>query len=79
MSGSADPAPRAGEAEVSAWEARAGLGAVGLYVAAIVVSLSAWGALFAPTRTRAAWRASAGGASLSTRAMGDAVLARLGA
>lgn len=54
-----------GEAEISAWEARRGLMALGLYVAGIVSSGALMGLLVAPRRTVRAWRASrAGHASL---------------
>src|SRR3990172_3006235 len=48
----------AGEAEVSAWESRAGLAPLGLYTGAIVASLALLGLLVAPRRTIRAWRAS---------------------
>jgi hypothetical protein len=48
----------AGEAEISAWEARRGVRSLGLYVGAIVVSLALFGLVFAPRRTIAAWRTS---------------------
>jgi hypothetical protein len=47
-----------GEAEISAWETRRGLGSIGLYVAAIVASITATGAVLSPRRTIAAFRAS---------------------
>jgi hypothetical protein len=47
----------AGEAEISAWEARAGLVPLGLYTGAIVASLALLGLLVAPRRTIRAWRA----------------------
>ncbi len=47
-----------GEAEISAWEARRGVGSLGLYVGAIVVSLTLFGIAVAPRRTIRAWRAS---------------------
>ena len=50
----------AGEGEVSAWEAAAGLPHIGLYTQGLVRSLALWGLLSEPTRTRAAWRASGG-------------------
>lgn len=50
----------AGEAEISAWEARAGLAPLGLYTGAIVASLALLGLLVAPRRTIRAWRASRG-------------------
>jgi hypothetical protein len=46
-----------GEAEISAWEAHAGVKCLGLYVGAIVVSLALFGLLIAPRRTLRAWRA----------------------
>jgi hypothetical protein len=48
----------AGEAEVSAWEARRGVRSLGLYVGSIVVSLALFGLVIAPRRTIAAWRVS---------------------
>lgn len=55
----------AGEGEISLWEARRGLRALGLYTATIVVIGSLGGTLLAPRRALAAWRASgAGNASL---------------
>ena len=48
----------AGEAEISAWEARRGLRSLGLYVGTIVVSLALFGLLMAPRRTLRAWRMS---------------------
>lgn len=48
----------AGEAEVSAWECRAGLAPLGLYTGGIVLGLALLGLLVAPRRTLAAWRAS---------------------
>jgi hypothetical protein len=53
-----------GEGEISAWEARRGLAALGAYVGGIVASGVALGFLVAPVRATAAWRASRGGASL---------------
>lgn len=54
-----------GEGEISAWEARRGLMALGVYVATIVTSGAFMGLAFAPRRTLHAWRASrAGHASL---------------
>jgi len=47
-----------GEAEVSAWECRAGLEPLGLYTGVIVASLALLGLLVAPRRTIRAWRAS---------------------
>jgi hypothetical protein len=54
----------AGEAEVSAWEARRGLRPLGLYVGSIVVAGVLAGLLTAPRRTLRAWRAAGGGTSL---------------
>ncbi len=54
----------AGEAEISAWEARRGLRALGLYVGSIVVSGALLGLLLAPRRTLRAWRASGRARSL---------------
>lgn len=48
----------AGEGEISVWETRRGLGALGLYVATIVAFGSFGGTLLAPRRALAAWRAS---------------------
>lgn len=53
----------AGECEISAWEARRGIRALGLYVASIVLSLALSGLLIAPRRTLRAWRASGSGHS----------------
>ena len=50
----------AGEAEVAAWECRAGLRPLGLYTGAIVLSIALLGLLIAPRRTVRAWRASRG-------------------
>ena len=50
-----------GEGEISVWEARRGLRALGLYVAGIVAVGSLGGALLAPRRALAAWRASGRG------------------
>ena len=47
-----------GEAEVSAWELRRGIGGVGLYVRFLVTGLVAVGSLVAPRRTWGAWRRS---------------------
>jgi hypothetical protein len=46
----------AGEGEISAWEARRGLGALGAYVGGIVASGVLLGFLFAPKRVVRAWR-----------------------
>ena len=48
----------AGEAEISAWECRAGLRPLGLYTAVIVAGLALLGLLVAPRRTLRAWRVS---------------------
>jgi hypothetical protein len=53
-----------GEGEISAWEARRGLGAFGAYVASIVASGVLLGLLVAPRRTARAWRNSSSNASL---------------
>ena len=50
----------ASEAEVGAWECRAGLRPLGLYTGAIVLSIVLLGLLIAPRRTLRAWRASEG-------------------
>ncbi len=47
-----------GEGEISVWETRRGLRSLGLYVASIVAAGSMGGALLAPRRALAAWRAS---------------------
>jgi hypothetical protein len=52
------PTDLVGEAEVSAWECRAGLAPLGLYTGAIVLGLALLGLLVAPRRTLGAWRAS---------------------
>jgi hypothetical protein len=54
----------AGEAEISAWQARRGLRAAGMYVTSIVMMNALLGAVFAPTRTLAALRVSSEGRSL---------------
>jgi hypothetical protein len=54
----------AGEAELSAWQARLGLRRAGLYVAAIVLANAAIGVAVAPRRTLAAFRRARGGRSL---------------
>jgi hypothetical protein len=59
-----------GEGEISVWEARRGLRPLGLYVATIVMFGSIGGALLAPRRALAAWRA-ARGAQGSLFASGD--------
>lgn len=50
-----------GEGEISVWEARRGLRPLGAYVASIVAMGSVGGALLAPRRALAAWRASGTG------------------
>lgn len=50
-----------GEGEISLWEARRGLGALGLYVGSIVAFGSLGGMVLAPRRALAAWRASGSG------------------
>lgn len=60
-----------GEGEISIWETRRGLRSLGLYVATIVAVGSAGGALLAPRRALAAWRASGDGRT-SLFASGDA-------
>jgi len=60
-----------GEGEISIWESRRGLRALGLYVATIVAVGSLGGTLLAPRRALAAWRASGGGRT-SLFASGDA-------
>lgn len=54
----------AGEGEISAWEARRGLGALGAYVGGIVASGALMGLMLAPRRTVRAWRNSSEGESL---------------
>jgi hypothetical protein len=53
-----------GEGEISAWEARRGLSALGAYVGTIVASGVLLGLTFAPRRAVRAWRDSVGGRSL---------------
>jgi hypothetical protein len=50
----------AGEGEISGWEARRGLRALGFYVGGIVASGFSLGLFVAPLRTLRAWRAAAG-------------------
>ncbi len=50
----------AGEAEISAWEARRGFGAIGLYVSSIVGSLTLFGLAVWPRRVLRALSASGG-------------------
>jgi hypothetical protein len=54
----------AGEAEISAWQLRRGLGGVGLYVSAIVAFNTALGFASAPRRTIAALLGAGAGPSL---------------
>ena len=54
----------AGEGEISAWEARRGLGALGAYVGGIVASGALMGLMLAPRRTVRAWRKSSSADSL---------------
>lgn len=54
----------AGEAEISAWQARRGLRAAGMYVTAIVMTNALLGAVFAPRRTLVALRTASAGGSL---------------
>jgi hypothetical protein len=54
----------AGEAEISAWETRRGLGSTGLYVSALVLSIGLLGLVVAPRRTWRAFRAPPAGRSL---------------
>jgi hypothetical protein len=56
-----------GEGEVSAWEMRGGLRALGLYVGSIVTAGTMFGLLLAPRRTRSAWKAASGHPSLFGR------------
>ena len=56
-----------GEAEISAWELRGGVGALGLYVAGIVASVAALGLVMAPRRLQRARRAATGAPSLFSR------------
>jgi len=67
----------AGEAEISAWQARRGLRAAGMYVTAIVLGNALLGAVFAPRRTLAALRfASTGGSLFSMTIDYEALLER---
>lgn len=52
-----------GEGEISAWELR-GIGSLGLYVGSIVVAGTLAGAMLAPRRAIAAWRAARAARSL---------------
>lgn len=54
----------AGEAEISAWQARRGLRAAGAYVTTIVLGNALLGVVFAPQRTWAALRSPGAGGSL---------------
>lgn len=53
-----------GEAEISAWELRRGLRGLGIYVGAIVLSVTLVGLFIGPRRTVRSWRASRGDGSL---------------
>ena len=53
-----------GEGEISVWEARRGLRALGAYVGSIVISGALMGFVLSPRRAIEAWRASRGGQSL---------------
>ncbi|PCC75008.1 hypothetical protein SAMN02745121_03785 [Nannocystis exedens] len=67
----------AGEAELSAWQARRGLLSAGAYVTAIVLTNVAMGAVVAPRRTWAVLRAPSTGPSLfSVEVDYDALLER---
>lgn len=59
----------AGEAEISAWQARNGLRPAGAYVTAIVIANAVLGIVFAPRRTWDALRASGEGRSLFSLTM----------
>ncbi|MFT3776328.1 MAG: hypothetical protein QM820_64105 [Minicystis sp.] len=54
----------AGEAEISAWQARRGLRVAGAYVTAIVLTNTLLGVVFAPRRTWVALRSAGKGRSL---------------
>lgn len=54
----------AGEAELSAWQARRGLRRTGMYVTTIVMANALLGVVFAPRRTLVALRNSGAGSSL---------------
>jgi hypothetical protein len=56
----------AGEAEISAWQARRGLRGTGMYVTTIVMANALLGVVFAPRRTLVALRSSGAGSSLFT-------------
>lgn len=64
----------AGEAEISAWQARRGLLPAGLYVTAIVLANAGVGLLVAPRRTLAAFDAGGGGSLFTLDAEYDALL-----
>lgn len=68
-----------GEAEISAWELRRGIGGFSLFVQGVVTSGAAFGLLHAPRRTVAAWRRAPGlageGLQPVTRARYDELLA----
>ena len=68
-----------GEAEVSAWECRAGLRNLGPYTGAIVLGLALAGLAVAPVRTLRAFRASRGSSLFQDRerAYGDLLALRL--
>ncbi len=53
-----------GEAEVSAWEIRRGIGSVGVYVKALIVSITAFGFVHSPRRTWRAWKRGSGARTL---------------
>jgi hypothetical protein len=59
----------AGEAEISVWQARRGVGASGIYVTSIVMLNVLLGVVFAPRRTLQALRESTAGASLFSLAV----------
>lgn len=65
-----------GEGEISAWEARRGLSALGLYVGGIVTSGMLLGLLLGPRRTLRAWRKSASRESLFPLSKEDDFAAR---
>jgi hypothetical protein len=64
----------AGEAEISAWQARRGLVPAGLYVTSIVLANAALGLLVAPRRTVAALDAGPGGSLFTLDVAYDALL-----
>jgi hypothetical protein len=61
----------AGEGEISAWEARNGLGPLDAYVRSLVLLGVLAGASFAPLRTLRAWRAAQGTGTLFDRSDGE--------